>query len=181
MADDIFDVRTGGPTSSTWRQLQDLIGDAAGVQARWARAVVTTARAAGRGEVRSATGLLKDVGGEYQQYLRDLGKLNLRYARALQELAASSGDRFTEAVEDATRPEKLDFPDPAMPPSAAAGKPSVRKTTVKKTTSTTTKAPAKKAPAKKAPAKKAPAKKASARKTTAKAPARARRTPPARG
>jgi hypothetical protein len=95
-----------GESSSPWQQLQDLVGDAARIQARWAKAVVTTAQAAGRGEGPSARDLLQNVGSEYQSYLRDLGKLNLEYARALQDLTAATGERFTEAVEDAARPRR---------------------------------------------------------------------------
>jgi hypothetical protein len=175
MADDIFDVRNPERASSSWRQLQDLIGDAAGVQARWARAVVTTARAAGRGEVRSTSGLLKDVGSEYGRYLRDLGKLNLHYARALQELAAASGDRFTEAVEDATRPARKGENVPKHAESMPRVPPTTPTTSRRARVSTAKKTPAKKAAVRKSTTKR------TATKAAAKAPARARRTPPARG
>jgi hypothetical protein len=95
---------TTGASTPEWRQLQDLLGDATRVQARWAKAVVTTALAAGRGELPSTRDLLQTLGSEYQSYLRDLGKLNLEYARALQELTAATGERLTEVVEDASRP-----------------------------------------------------------------------------
>ena len=103
MADSSFDVRNGEPTSP-WRQLQGLIGDAARVQARWAKATVTAAQAAGRGGAPGPGDLLRNIGSEYQKYLRDLTALNLQYARAVQQLAAASGERFTEAVEDAAPP-----------------------------------------------------------------------------
>lgn len=93
-----------GASTSPWQQLQDVVGDAARVQARWAKAVLTTAQATGRGEGPSARDLLQTVGSEYQAYLRDLGKLNLQYAKALQELTAATGERLTEVVEDASRP-----------------------------------------------------------------------------
>ena len=93
-----------GSSTSPWQQLQDVVGDAARVQARWAKAVLTTAQATGRGEGPSPRDLLQTVGSEYQSYLRDLGKLNLQYAKALQELTAATGERLTEVVEDASRP-----------------------------------------------------------------------------
>ena len=93
-----------GASTSPWQQLQDVVGDAARVQARWAKAVLTTAQATGRGEGPSPRDLLQTVGSEYQAYLRDLGKLNLQYAKALQELTAATGERLTEVVEDASRP-----------------------------------------------------------------------------
>lgn len=93
-----------GTSTSPWQQLQDVVGDAARVQARWAKAVLTTAQATGRGEGPSPRDLLQTVGSEYQAYLRDLGKLNLQYAKALQELTAATGERLTEVVEDASRP-----------------------------------------------------------------------------
>ena len=96
-----------GASTSPWQQLQDVVGDAARVQARWAKAVLTTAQATGRGEGPSARDLLQTVGSEYQAYLRDLGKLNLQYAKALQELTAATGERLTEVVEDASRSSHL--------------------------------------------------------------------------
>ena len=93
-----------GASTSPWQQLQDVVGDAARVQARWAKAVLTTAQATGRGEGPSPRDLLQTVGSEYQAYLRDLGKLNLQYAKALQELTTATGERLTEVVEDASRP-----------------------------------------------------------------------------
>ncbi len=96
-----------GASTSPWQQLQDVVGDAARVQARWAKAVLTTAQATGRGEGPSPRDLLQTVGSEYQAYLRDLGKLNLQYAKALQELTAATGERLTEVVEDASRPSHL--------------------------------------------------------------------------
>ena len=87
-----------------WQQLQDLVVDAARIQSRWAKAVVSTARAAGRGEGPDARRLMKTISTEYEGYLRDLSKLNLQYAKALQDLAASAGERLTEVVEDATHP-----------------------------------------------------------------------------
>lgn len=96
-------MRTGANTTA-WQQLQDLVGDAARVQARWAKAVVATAQAPGRVDGPSPRDLLQTLGSEYRSYLRDLGKLNLEYARALQELTGAAGERLTEVVEDASRP-----------------------------------------------------------------------------
>lgn len=196
MADSSFDVRNGEPTSP-WRQLQGLIGDAARVQARWARATVTAAQAAGRGGAPGPGDLLRNIGSEYQKYLRDLTALNLQYARAVQQLAAASGERFTEAVEDAAPPGRrvVDFPTPAestivVPPPAkratsrrASGR-STKKAAARKTTATRTaagKATAKQTSAKRPARKTAARKTAATTKAAAKAPARGRRTPPGRG
>ena len=86
-----------------WQQLQDLVVDAARIQSRWAKAMVTTARAAARGEGPDAGRLMRAISTEYEGYLRDLGKLNVQYAKSLQDLAASAGERLAEVVEDATQ------------------------------------------------------------------------------
>lgn len=82
-------------TSSAWQQFQDLAVEAARTQIRLARQYVDVTMRLGR-DGWSDPDYLRRLGHEGDRYLRELTDLNLRHARALQELARDSGERILD-------------------------------------------------------------------------------------
>ena len=86
---------------SVWQQLQDLATDAARLQGNVARSYAAAARAAVGHEGPSSGDLLKSLASQFEDYVRELGRLNLAYARGLQDLATTSSERLQDVVSGA--------------------------------------------------------------------------------
>jgi len=87
-----------------WQQLQALATDAARLQGEMARGYASAARAAADREGPSSGELLKSLAGQFEDYVREVGRLNLAYARGLQDLATTSSERLQDLVTGAPVP-----------------------------------------------------------------------------
>ena len=90
-------------SASLGRQLQDAAAEAARLQTKLARDYVATLGAVTRGRL-SPQDYLHSVRSEGGRYLRELARLNIDYARAVQRLVTSSSTRLTGAVEAEAQP-----------------------------------------------------------------------------
>ena len=118
--------------AATWRQLKDLTLDTVRLQGRYARAVVAAARAAGRGDPPDVKEIVTTVGTQWRDYTRELGRINLGYARSVQKLATGTAQRLIDAVEP-DRPPPRSGPTAGRAPARPASPPA-RKRAAKKTT-----------------------------------------------
>ena len=123
-------------STSVGRALQDVAAEAARLQTKLARDYFTTLGALARGRL-SPQDYLQSVRSEGGRYLRELGRLNIDYARGVQRLVTTSSTRFTGTAETA--------------PTRAAAAPAAKKTT-RKTSRTSKTTTAKKKAAAKRPA-----------------------------
>jgi hypothetical protein len=88
-------------STSAWRQLRDLIAESASAQTKWAETVLAATRAAARGERVNSRDLVQTVGSEYAEYVRELTRINLEYAKALRELTTETSGRLSKAMDKA--------------------------------------------------------------------------------
>jgi hypothetical protein len=95
-------VDSGG---SVWQQLQELATDAARLQGEMARGYAAAARAAVGKNGPSSGELLNSLGGQFEDYVREVGRLNLAYARGWQDLATTSSERLQDLVTGAPVPD----------------------------------------------------------------------------
>lgn len=145
-----------GSSTSAWRQLRDLVADSASAQTRWAETVLAATRAAARGERVNTRDLVQTVGSEYAEYVRELTRINLEYAKALRELTTDTSGRLTKAMDKAASRAAADAQTVARAPSASRP--------AKKTTKS---AARKRSASKKSAAKKSAAKRTATKKATA--------------
>ena len=115
-------------STSVGRQLQDVAAEAARLQTKLARDYFTTLGALTRGRL-SPQDYLQSVRSEGGRYLRELGRLNIDYARGVQRLVTTSSTRITGAVETT----------PVRTASAPAAKKTTRKTSKTSKTATAAK------------------------------------------
>lgn len=88
---------------SVWRELQDLGTESARLQTQLMREYVDTASSVIRSGGIRPRDVLAAARDEGQRYLREATRINVEYVRALQDLAAASGERFRESAESAQR------------------------------------------------------------------------------
>jgi hypothetical protein len=147
-------------STSAWRQLRDLVADSASAQTRWAETVLAATRAAARGERVNTRDLVQTVGSEYAEYVRELTRINLEYAKALRELTTDTSGRLSKAMDKAASRAAADAQTVARAPSTARPAKKTAKSAARKRSSS------KKTASKKTATKKSASKRAATRSTS---------------
>ena len=107
-------------STSAWRQLRELIAESASAQTRWAETVLAATRAAARGERVNTRDLVQTVGTEYAEYVRELTRINLEYAKALRELTTETSGRLSKAMDKASSRAAADAQKVTRAPASAS-------------------------------------------------------------